>query len=279
MKADQYVVIGNPVAHSKSPAIHARFAELTSQQLDYQRLLAPLDGFGATVRDFVAKGGKGANVTLPFKLEAFALATELSERAKIAGAVNTLKFEPGRIYGDNTDGMGLVADIVRNAGVNLRGKRLLLLGAGGAARGALLPLLQEQPAALTIANRTLAKAQDLLQQANSLSDRCELQTCRFEDLQQPFDVIINATSASINDDVPPLAATVFSKETLAYDMMYAAAPTAFLRLAVSHGAQCRDGLGMLVEQAAEAFALWRSVRPPSGQVLAEMRAALLASQA
>ncbi|BBB62807.1 shikimate dehydrogenase (NADP(+)) [Undibacterium sp. KW1] len=277
MSADHYVVIGNPIAHSKSPAIHARFAELTGQQVDYQRLLAPLDGFASTVHDFIAADGKGANVTLPFKLEAFALATELSERARIAGAVNTLKFEHGHIYGDNTDGIGLVADIVRNAGVSLHGKRLLLLGAGGAARGVLLPLLQEEPASLTIANRTLAKAQDLQQQASSLSDRCELQACRFEDLQQPFDVIINATSASINDDVPQLAAIVFGKTTLAYDMMYAAAPTAFLRLAASHGAQCRDGLGMLVEQAAEAFALWRGVRPPSTPVLAEMRAALQAS--
>ncbi len=277
MSTDHYVVIGNPIAHSKSPAIHARFAELTGLQVDYQRLLAPLDGFASTVHDFIAAGGKGANVTLPFKLEAFALATELSERARIAGAVNTLKFEHGHIYGDNTDGIGLVADIVRNAGVSLHGKRLLLLGAGGAARGALLPLLQEEPASLTIANRTLAKAQDLQQQASSLSDRCELQACRFENLQQPFDVIINATSASINDEVPPLAATVFGKDTLAYDMMYAAAPTAFLRLAASHGAQCRDGLGMLVEQAAEAFALWRGVRPPSAPVLAEMRAALQAS--
>ncbi|MFZ6708913.1 shikimate dehydrogenase [Undibacterium sp. TC9W] len=277
MSADHYVVIGNPIAHSKSPAIHARFAELTGQQVDYQRLLAPLDGFAQAVHDFIAQGGKGANVTLPFKLDAFALATELSERARIAGAVNTLKFEHGHIYGDNTDGIGLVADIVRNAGVNLHGKRLLLLGAGGAARGALLPLLQEEPASLTIANRTLAKAQDLQQQASSLSDRCELQACRFEDLQQPFDVIINATSASINDDVPQLAAIVFGKTTLAYDMMYAAAPTAFLRLAASHGAQCRDGLGMLVEQAAEAFALWRGVRPPSTPVLTEMRAALQAS--
>ncbi|MFZ3002898.1 MAG: shikimate dehydrogenase [Undibacterium umbellatum] len=278
MNPDQYVVIGNPIAHSKSPAIHARFAELTDQQLDYQRLLAPLDGFASTVHDFIAKGGRGGNVTLPFKLEAFALATELSERAKIAGAVNTLKFEQSRVYGDNTDGIGLVADIVRNAGISLRGKRLLLLGAGGAARGALLPLLQEQPASLTIANRTLAKAQDLKDQVSSLSEGCALLACRFEDLQQPFDIIINATSASINDDVPPLAATVFGKDTLAYDMMYAAAPTAFLRLAACHGAQCRDGLGMLVEQAAEAFVLWRGVRPPSAQVLAEMRAALAASQ-
>lgn len=277
MSADHYVVIGNPIAHSKSPAIHARFAELTGQHIDYQRLLAPLDGFAQAVHDFIAAGGKGANVTLPFKLEAFALATELSERAKIAGAVNTLKFEQGRIYGDNTDGIGLVADIARNAGINLRGKRLLLLGAGGAARGALLPLLQEEPGALTIANRTLAKAQDLLEQAKTLNGNCELQASSFEDVQQVFDVIINATSASINDDVPPLAASVFGQHTLAYDMMYAATPTAFLRLAASHGAQCRDGLGMLVEQAAEAFTLWRGVRPPSAQVLAEMRAALQVS--
>ncbi len=277
MSANHYVVIGNPIAHSKSPAIHARFAELTDQHIDYQRLLAPLDGFAQTVQDFIAAGGKGANVTLPFKLEAFALATELSERAKIAGAVNTLKFEQGRIYGDNTDGIGLVADIVRNAGISLHGKRVLLLGAGGAARGALLPLLQEEPASLTIANRTLAKAQDLLEQAKTLNGNCELQASSFEDVQQVFDVIINATSASINDDVPPLAASVFDTHTLAYDMMYAAAPTAFLRVASSHGAQCRDGLGMLVEQAAEAFALWRGVRPPSAQVLAEMRAALQVS--
>ncbi|MFZ6746281.1 shikimate dehydrogenase [Undibacterium sp. JH2W] len=277
MKPDQYVVIGNPIAHSKSPAIHARFAELAEQQLDYQGLLAPLDGFAKTVQDFIGAGGKGANVTLPFKLEAFALATELSERARIAGAVNTLKFESGCIYGDNTDGIGLVADIVRNAGVSLHGKRLLLLGAGGAARGALLPLLQEQPATLTIANRTLAKAQDLLEQAKRLSTSCDLQVCRFADLQQPFDVIINATSASISEEVPPLADAVFCKTTLAYDMMYAATPTAFLRLAASHGALCRDGLGMLVEQAAEAFALWRGVHPPSAQVLTEMRAALQAS--
>lgn len=273
-RPDAYVVIGNPIAHSKSPAIHARFAELTAQLIDYQRLLAPLDGFAASVRDFIKAGGKGANVTLPFKLEAFALADELSTRAQVAGAVNTLKFEQGRIYGDNTDGIGLVADIVRNAGISLRGKRVLLLGAGGAARGALLPLLQEQPATLLIANRTLAKAQDLLVQAQNLAVNCTLQACRFEELDQAVDVIINATSASLNDDVPPLSPALFTKTTLAYDMMYAAVPTAFLRFAASHGAQCRDGLGMLVEQAAEAFALWRGVRPPSDVVLAEMRAAM-----
>ncbi|MBC3917661.1 shikimate dehydrogenase [Undibacterium sp. CY18W] len=273
-RRDAYVVIGNPIAHSKSPAIHARFAELTVQHIDYQRLLAPLDGFAASVHDFINAGGKGANVTLPFKLEAFALADELSPRARVAGAVNTLKFESGRIYGDNTDGIGLVADIVRNAGVSLRGKRILLLGAGGAARGALLPLLQEQPARLLIANRTLAKAQDLLVQVQSLAGNCVLKARRFEECDQAVDVIINATSASLNDDVPPLSPALFTATTLAYDMMYAAAPTAFLRFAASHGAQCRDGLGMLVEQAAEAFALWRGLRPPSDLVLAEMRLAM-----
>lgn len=275
--ADRYVVIGNPIAHSKSPAIHARFAKLTGQQIDYQRLLAPLDRFGATVRGFIADGGKGANVTLPFKLEAFALADELSERARMAGAVNTLKFADGRIYGDNTDGIGLVADITRNAGISLAGRRVLLLGAGGAARGALLPLLQEQPAELFIANRTLAKAEELVAEAKGISDSTRLCACRFEDLVQAMDVIINATSASINDEVPPLAATLFGAQTLAYDMMYAAAPTAFLRFAATHGAQCRDGLGMLVEQAAEAFALWRGVRPASELVLAEMRAEIRAA--
>ncbi|MCH8620325.1 shikimate dehydrogenase [Undibacterium sp. TS12] len=275
--ADRYVVIGNPIAHSKSPAIHARFAKLTGQQIDYQRLLAPLDSFADTVRGFIADGGKGANVTLPFKLEAFALADELSERARMAGAVNTLKFADGRIYGDNTDGIGLVADITRNAGISLAGRRVLLLGAGGAARGALLPVLQERPAELFIANRTLAKAEELVAEAKGISDSTRLCACRFEDLVQTMDVIINATSASINDEVPPLAATLFGAQTLAYDMMYAAAPTAFLRFAAAHGAQCRDGLGMLVEQAAEAFALWRGVRPASELVLAEMRAEIHAA--
>ena len=275
--AGRYVVIGNPIAHSKSPAIHTRFAELTVQAIDYQRLLAPLDGFAACVRNLIAKGVNGANVTLPFKLEAFALADELSPRARAAGAVNTLKFEADHIYGDNTDGLGLVVDIVRNAGVSLAGKKLLLLGAGGAARGALLPLLQERPAELTIANRTMSKAQDLLLQAQSYSSGTRLRACSFDDLGPSMDIIINATSASLSDEVPPLPPGLFTPDTLAYDMMYAAQPTAFLRLAASHGAQCRDGLGMLVEQAAEAFLLWRGVRPPSELVLAEMRLTLQAS--
>jgi shikimate dehydrogenase len=277
LQRDRYVVIGNPIAHSKSPAIHARFAELTAQTMDYQRLLAPLDGFAATVQAFIASGGKGANVTVPFKLEAFALATELTPRAQAAGAVNTLKFDHDRILGDNTDGIGLVTDIVHNAGYSLRGKRVILLGAGGAARGALLPLLQEQPAQLLIANRTVSRAQELLVLAQDMAQGIDLQACRFEDLQGPADTIINATSASLHDDVPPLSPSLFGPQTLAYDMMYAARPTAFLRLASSHGAQCRDGLGMLVEQAGAAFALWRGVRPQTRVVLAEMRAALQAT--
>ncbi|MFZ6655331.1 shikimate dehydrogenase [Undibacterium sp. TJN19] len=273
---DNYVVIGNPIAHSKSPAIHARFAELTAQAIDYQRLLAPLDSFVATVQTFIASGGKGANVTVPFKLEAFTLATELTPRAQAAGAVNTLKFDNGNILGDNTDGIGLVTDIIHNAGYSLRGKRVVLLGAGGAARGALLPLLQEQPAQLLIANRTVSRAQELLALAQEMSNGIDLQACRFEDLQGSADIIINATSASLHDDVPPFSPTLFSPQTLAYDMMYAAQPTAFLRLASSHGAQCRDGLGMLVEQAAAAFALWRGVRPQTTIVLADMRVAMQA---
>ncbi|MFZ6771166.1 shikimate dehydrogenase [Undibacterium sp. SXout7W] len=274
---DAYVVIGNPIAHSKSPAIHAHFAAQTAQQMDYQRLLAPLDQFAATVHTFIAAGGKGANVTVPFKLEAFALATELTPRAQAAGAVNTLKFDGEKILGENTDGIGIVMDIVRNAGFALRSKRVLLLGAGGASRGALLPLLEQQPAELVIANRTVAKAQELAAMATQYLPEAVVHASSFHDLDGHFDVIINATSASLNDELPPLSATLFSSATLAYDMMYGAQPTAFLRFAAEHAAQCRDGLGMLVEQAAEAFSLWRGVRPETAQVLMTLRAELQAS--
>ncbi|RFB67206.1 MULTISPECIES: shikimate dehydrogenase [unclassified Herbaspirillum] len=265
---DAYVVIGNPIAHSKSPEIHAQFAAQTAQQLSYERLLAPLQGFKAAVKVFIANGGKGANVTVPFKLDAHALADRLTERARLAGAVNTLKFEDGVILGDNTDGAGLVADIVHNAGVSLAGKRVLLLGAGGAARGALLPLLEQQPAALTIANRTHAKAQEL---AAQFAEFGKLEAAEFTSLQGSFDVIINATSASLDADVPPLPASVFSGATLAYDMMYGKQPTVFMEFAHRHGAVTRDGLGMLVEQAAEAFFLWRGVRPETAEVFRALR--------
>lgn len=277
-RVDQYVVIGNPIAHSKSPAIHAAFAQQTAQMMRYERLLAPIDGFEASVQLFRQQGGKGANVTVPFKLEAYALASKLTPRASAAGAVNTLKFDADHIIGDNTDGIGLVADIVNNAGVSLTGKRILLLGAGGAARGAVLPLLEQLPVSLTIANRTLSKAQDLKKIAHDFLPQARVDCISFLDLSGHFDVIINATSASLNDDVPPLSPDVFRPTTLAYDMMYGAQPTAFLRFAKQHDAICRDGLGMLVEQAAEAFFVWRGVRPRTTTVLAALREELSASK-
>jgi shikimate dehydrogenase len=274
---DAYVVIGYPIAHSKSPEIHAGFARQTGQTLSYERLLAPLDDFPATVRRFIAAGGCGANVTVPFKLQAHALADQLTQRARLAGAVNTLKFEHGTILGDNTDGAGLVADIVVNAGVSVTGKRVLLLGAGGAARGVLLPLLEQRPAELVLANRTLSKAQELVAQFVQLANESPLVASAYADLDGPFDVIINATSASLEAEVPPIPATVFAATTLAYDMMYGSAPTVFMQFAAQHGAGVRDGLGMLIEQAAEAFLLWRGVRPTTAAVFATLRAQLSAA--
>ena len=269
----RYAVVGNPIAHSKSPDIHTRFAAQTDQALAYEKLLAPLDGFAASVQQFIRQGGKGLNVTVPFKLEACDLATELTERARLAGAVNTLRFEDTRILGDNTDGIGLVHDIVNNAGVSLAGKRILLLGAGGAVRGVILPLLHERPAALTIANRTLDKAVELARLFATASD-VPVTACAYADLQTPFDVVINGTSAGLSDDMPAVPAAAFQPGTLAYDMVYGAQPTRFLQFAAAHGAHTRDGLGMLVEQAAESFYLWRGVRPETASVLTALRAAL-----
>lgn len=269
---DRYVVIGNPIAHSKSPQIHAYFARQTGEPVEYERLLAPLDGFEATVRAFIAAGGGGANVTVPFKLEAFALADERSARAEAAGAVNTLSFQDGRILGDNTDGIGLVRDIVLRAGVPLAGKRLLLLGAGGAARGALLPLLEELPGEIVLANRTLARAEQLVSQFNGADGR--LRASALDALAGGFDVIINATSASLSAELPPVPPTVFDSQTFAYDMMYGAGPTVFLQLAAARGASIRDGLGMLVEQAAEAFFVWRGLRPDTAPVYQWLRTQL-----
>lgn len=270
-----YAVIGNPIAHSKSPEIHTRFAADTVQDMRYAHLLAPLDGFAATVREFIAQGGRGANVTVPFKLEAYALADQLTTRAKAAGAVNTLKFDDGVILGDNTDGVGLVSDIVRNAGFDLAHKKILLLGAGGAARGVVLPLLEGGPAQLVIANRTLAKAEELVQQFQQFSEQPGiLSACSFAQATQGFDLVINATSASLQAELPPLAASVFGPATLAYDMMYGSQPTVFMQFAAAQGARVRDGLGMLVEQAAEAFFVWRGVRPHTDAVFAALRAQL-----
>ena len=270
---DRYVVIGHPIAHSKSPDIHASFAAQTGQDLQYERLLAPIDGFADTVRGLVRTGAKGANVTVPFKLEAYALADRLSERARAAGAVNTLMFSADGIAGDNTDGCGLVTDIIGNAGVPLAGKRVLLLGAGGAARGVILPLLRESPAELVLANRTEAKALELAAQFAAAGP---IRAATIDALDAPFDIVINATSSSLSDAPPPVGASVFDAGTLAYDMMYGARPTPFMAFATARGAHARDGLGMLVEQAAESFHLWRGVRPDTAPVLQRLRAALKA---
>ena len=268
---DRYVVFGNPIAHSKSPDIHTRFAAQTGQHMVYERRLAPVDGFAQAVRDFIAEGGKGANVTVPFKLDAHALATSLTPRAKAAGAVNTLTFADGEIKGDNTDGIGMVTDIVRNAGISLTGKKVLLLGAGGAARGVIFPVLDECPSELVIANRTVEKAVDL---ASQFAQKGTITASTFEDLQSRFDIVINATSASLGDTLPPLSPVIFDNATFAYDMMYGKEPTIFMRFASGLGASVRDGLGMLVEQAAEAFFVWRGMRPDTAAVYAELRAKL-----
>jgi shikimate dehydrogenase len=265
---DRYCVIGNPIAHSKSPVIHAAFAAQTGQALTYQRELAPLNGFEAHVLGLLRAGFRGANVTVPFKLDAARIATRLSARARAAGAVNTLSFVDGAILGDNTDGPGLVADIVNNAGVSLTGQRVLLLGAGGAARGVVLPLLEAGAASIVVANRTRATADELVA---TFAD-ARVSACEYGDIVQAFDVIVNATSASLCGALPPVPAAAFASATLALDMMYAAQSTPFMAFAASHGAQVRDGLGMLVEQAAEAFALWRGVRPETGAILQLLRA-------
>jgi shikimate dehydrogenase len=274
---DLYCVMGNPVAHSRSPAIHARFAELTGEHLAYERRLVALDGFAEGVRAFAAQGGRGCNVTVPFKIEAPLLATHCSERVQLAGAANTLAFRPdGSIHADNTDGLGLVADITRNAGVALQGRDVLLVGAGGAAAGVLGPLLQAGAHHIAIANRTVAKAQALVQSHQSLATQrgARLTASTLDAVAGDFDVVINATASSLAGDAVPVTASVLRPGGLAYDMMYGPAAQGFLDWAAAHGAVPRDGLGMLVEQAAEAFAFWRGVRPPSAQVLAELQTQL-----
>ena len=270
---DHYAVVGNPIAHSKSPWIHAAFARQTGQALVYQTLLAPLDGFEQSVTAFRIGGGRGLNVTVPFKLEAFALANHHTPRAEAAGAVNTLAFGPDGILGDNTDGAGLVRDLSFNLHCPLVGRRILLHGAGGATRGVLLPLLTSLPASLTIANRTASKAIALAERFIPHAGRARVDGCGFEELAgRRFDLVINATAASLADELPPLPPGMYAEGALAYDMMYGRGQTPFLRAALADGAaRVADGLGMLVEQAAESFALWRGVRPDSAPVLAELR--------
>lgn len=269
---DRYAVFGNPIAHSKSPAIHAAFAAQTRQSISYEALLAPLDGFAKAVTEFAAAGGRGANVTVPFKEEAHRLATRLSPRAVRAGAVNTLTFSGEGIAGDNTDGAGLVADIEQNFGFSLAGQRVLLLGAGGAARGVIGPLLDAGCTTLFVANRTAAKARELV---HLFVHHGNIAGGGLGEIGGSFDVVINATSASLAGEAVDLPAGIFASGSLAYDMMYGKDETPFLAAARQVGAgRLADGLGMLVEQAAEAFLLWRGIRPETGPVLAELRARL-----
>lgn len=266
---DHYAVFGNPIAHSKSPLIHTAFARQTGQDMDYTALLAPVEGFVECVTAFRAGGGAGANVTVPFKEQAHALATRRTARAEAAGAVNTLHFLGAEIHGDNTDGAGLIADLTRNLGVTLEGRRILLMGAGGAAKGVVLPLLQHRPAALFIANRTPARAQEL---AARFRYAGPVQGGDYAALAgSAYDIVINATAASLAGDLPPLPEGIFAVEGLAYDMMYGR-DTPFLEFARKAGARTADGLGMLVEQAAESFFLWRGVRPDTAPVIAMLRA-------
>ena len=272
-EATRLAIVGHPVSHSRSPQIHARFAAATGHTLDYTRLLSPLDQFVATVRAFADSGARGCNVTVPFKGEAFAACARLSERARRAEAVNTIAFEADGWFGDNTDGAGLVRDIELNAGVLLRGKRVLVLGAGGAAAGALDPLLATGLAALVVANRTPAKAQALIERFAASAARLgvPLSATSLEAPGADFDVLINATAASMQGAVPPLPPSTLRPGALALDMMYGAATLPFMRWARAQGAVARDGLGMLVEQASEAYFVWLGVRPSTFQVLTELR--------
>ena len=268
---DRYAVMGNPVAHSKSPRIHALFAGQTNQQLSYEAILVEKDGFSTAVADFLQHGGKGLNITVPFKEQAWALATIRSEHAERAGAVNTLILDKdGRHFGDNTDGVGLVRDLLQNHGSVLKNKRLLLVGAGGAARGVIEPLLNEKPSLLVIANRTAEKAVEL---ARLFCDLGHTEGCGLSDVAgQSFDLIINATAASLAGQVPALPDSVVTPGSHCYDMMYADKATAFMDWAQQLGAaRCMDGLGMLVEQAAESFYLWRDLRPDTGTVIQALR--------
>ncbi len=267
---DPYAVMGNPIAHSKSPRIHRLFAEQTGEPIDYRAILVEEGRLPEAVRAFVAEGGKGLNITVPFKQDAWALVDSRSERAERAGAVNTIRIEPGRLFGDNTDGVGLVNDLRDNLQIPLRERRILLMGAGGAARGVLAPLLAQEPALLVIANRTPDRAVAL---AEAFADLGTVQGCGYDalgDLQ--FDLLINATAASLQGELPPLPDGILAEGGAAYDMMYGARPTAFMKWAQWQGAATvSDGLGMLVEQAAESFFIWRGVRPDTGPVIRQLR--------
>lgn len=266
---DRYVVIGNPVAHSLSPEIHARFALATGETLAYDRLLVEPGDFARAARGFFAAGGRGANVTLPFKVDAFEFAQERTARAEQAGAVNTLAARAGIVLGDNTDGAGLVRDLTVNLGLGLGGKRILLVGAGGAARGVVAPLLDLSPAMLVVANRTRERAREL---ARVFGDAGRIESAGLDAPGAGFDLVVNATSSSTRGEPLALRADVFGPGATAYDMAYGAAARPFLDGARAAGALTSDGVGMLVEQAAESFLLWRGRRPETAGVIAALRA-------
>lgn len=273
-KIDDYAVMGNPITHSKSPSIHTLFAEQTQQSILYTAIHVDLGGFKQAVGNFVATGGKGLNVTVPFKQEAWELVTKRSERAERAGAVNTIKIEDDMLFGDNTDGVGLVNDITINHSIELKEKNILLMGAGGAARGVLVPLLKQNPSFLFIANRTPDTAKDL---AHDFSDAGNIEGGGYEHIpDKKFDIVINATAASLQGDLPPLPDTLLSDNASCYDMMYGAKPTPFMEWAKKHkAANVLDGLGMLVEQAAESFYIWRGVKPETKIVIEKLRKELI----
>ncbi len=275
VKTDIYAVFGNPISHSKSPFIHGQFAAMTHQAMTYEAILAPVDGFEESLRHFFSNGGKGANVTVPFKEQAFALCQSLSAEAELAGAVNTLILQAdGTIRGDNTDGLGLVADLMANLG-SLQHKKVLLVGAGGAARGCILPLLKAGIGQLVITNRTQSKAQqlvDIFSEVEAGLYRDKLSAVATNELTGEYDVVINSTSASLAGELPAIPASVIGTHTACYDMMYGAELTAFNQWVLSQGAaKVIDGLGMLVGQAAKSFALWRGVEPDSQRVLNLLR--------
>jgi len=275
--SDLYAVVGNPINHSKSPQIHSAFAEQTDQDLIYSAILVPLEKFKAEADSFF-RNGRGLNITVPFKEDAWQYADTYSSRALRAGAVNTLiKKEDGTVHADNTDGIGMVRDITVNNACAIAGKRVLVLGAGGAVRGILEPVLEEKPLEVVVANRTVSKAQNL---AKDFADLGEISGCGFEQIEGQFDLIINGTSASLSGELPPVPESVIHTETTCYDMMYGAEPTVFNQWAANlNAAATLDGLGMLVEQAAESFNLWRGVRPESSPVIHSIRDSLTQAKA
>lgn len=274
---DRYAVIGNPIEQSKSPLIHTAFAQVTGQDIEYTKVLGPLGGFAQAVDAFRSAGGRGMNVTAPFKLDAFAYATDLAPSAQMAGAVNAMKFEGDRVYAENFDGIGLVRDLLHNLGCPLQGRRVLILGAGGATRGALLPLLAQGPAEVVIVNRTVAKAQELTALARQhQSGAVPVSGVGYGEVTGAFDVVLNATSASLTAELPPLPLSAFAPGCLAYDLTYGKGLTPFLKLAQQAGVtRLADGVGMLAEQAAEAFAWWRGVRPDTSAVIQQLTVPLV----